>query len=60
MKSKATNNSFFHLCAFHEFLSHMHDSTLKALLQEKKTLTKYLDNEAKVFMKPNFYVYDTN
>ena len=36
MKSKATNNSFFHLCAFHEFLSHMHDSTLKALLQEKK------------------------
>ena len=59
MKSKATNNSFFHLCAFHEFLSHLHDSTLKALLQEK-TLTKYLDNGEKVFAKPNFNVYDTD
>ena len=59
MKSKATNNSFFHLCAFHEFLSHLHDSTLKALLQEK-TLTKYLDNGEKVFTKPNFNVYDTD
>ena len=50
------NTLFFHLCAFHKVLSHPHDSTLKALLQEK-TLAKYQNNGAKVFIKLYYEIF---